>query len=251
MPGKIYIPLPALVLQLFVPFLSKMRYWGRFSVLVELVLAVLAGMGFARLYSHDRRKFNELLSNTGNSHRWMAQQGVAIAFVTMIFLEFAILPYYTGYSDVRPQPVDQWLAAQEGDFAIAEFPYFKEGGPGLTLYRTLFHGKRTCSGAGTFPPEGHRAARYLLDSFPSLEAISLLKTWGPKYILVGARSYGEQWDRVQRQIQDLSDLQWVAVFDGVPIYHDVGFWNIVPGYGFKEIVDQIHVYELVLNIDSE
>lgn len=244
-PAKVYIPLPALFLQLFVPFLNKMRYWSRFSILVELAVAVLAGIGLANLSTRKGQASYNPLLHMGSKNRMIAQRLLAVAAIAAIFLEFAILPYHIGYSEVRPQSVDLWLAQQEGDFAIAEFPYYREGGPGPILYRTLFHGKKTCSGAGTFPPAGHRAVRYLLDAFPSPETISLLKNWEVKYILVGARSYGEQWADVQRKIEAQSNLRLVAVFDDQPIYHDVGFWNVIPGYSYEPVVDRVYLYELV------
>lgn len=242
-PGRIYIPLPALILQLFVPLLNKMRYWARFVLVLEFALAVLAGMGIAYLESLMHRALSRLRFLTPR-RREVAKWVPGVAVVLAIFFESAIMPYHMGYSEIRPRPVDLWLAQQDGDFAIAEFPYFMPEGPGPIPLRTLFHGKKTCSGAGTFPPAEHRAARSILEAFPSSETIALLKSWGPKYVLVGARSYGEQWEDIQRRINEQSDLRLVAVFEDVPIFHDVNIWDLVPGYNRELIVDRIYVYEL-------
>jgi len=245
-PSRIYIPLPALALQLFVPFLSKMRLWSRFALVLCLPLAVLAGMGVSYLLSHVRCVLKAHgLANTRPGD--MMERVLGVGLVCAVFLESAILPYHMGYSEARPQAVDLWLADQEGDFAIAEFPYEKQLSGAYLFYRTVFHGKSLCSGSQPFAPEGHRMARALLYAFPSVGTTELLKTWGPKYVLVGSREYGNQWDQVQREIAAQPDLRLVTVFDDVPIYHDASLWNLIPGYDRHLVADRVYVYEL----DSE
>jgi hypothetical protein len=239
-PGTVYVPLPAFAVQLFVPFMSKMRYWERFSFVLNLGLAILAGFGVACLEA----SLSRALFRAQKRYRVTLEKTAAVAVVAGLALQSACVPHHIGYSEVRPQPVDLWLAEQSDDVAIAEFPHQKEGGPGPSLYRTLFHNKRTCSGAGTFPPADHLAARPLLQEFPSQETISLLKEWSPTYVLAGAYSYGGQWAEVQEQIMARPDLRLVMVFDETPIYHDIGMGNWVPGYDREWVVDRIYLYEL-------
>jgi hypothetical protein len=242
-PNTIYVPLPALLLQLFVPLLSRMRFWSRLSFVLCLALAVLAGIGVASLLARVEHCSNSWCSarrSHGDAAKWALGSTIAV----FLFLEFAALPYRMGYSEARPRPVDEWLAQQEGDFAIAEFPYEKQLTAAYLFYCTVFHGKKLCSGSQPFAPEGHRLARALLYAFPSEATVELLRTWGPKYVLVGSREYGSQWDQVQRGIAAYSDLRLVAVFDDTPVYHETGLWNWIPGYDRRLAADRTYVYEL-------
>jgi hypothetical protein len=45
----VYVPLPTLIFYLYVPFSNAMRVWTRFSVLSAFAVAVLAGMGLAKM----------------------------------------------------------------------------------------------------------------------------------------------------------------------------------------------------------
>ena len=246
-PGTVYIPMPVLALQLFVPWLRKMRYWFRFVITLCLALAVLAGIGVAHLESRMQHMFPRPLSRARKTRREAARLVLGPALVVGLFLELMVLPQHMGYSEVRPQAVDLWLAEQQGDFAIVELPY-TAGGPRSNVYRTLFHGKKSCSGPPPFAPEDHQRAIPLLYAFPSTATIELLKSWAPQYVLIEAREYAErygvQWEEAQRDIAAQPDLRLVAVFDDVPVYHDVSLWDWVPGYD-REIADeQVYVYEL-------
>ncbi len=243
-PGKIYLPLPTLALQLFVPFMSKMRFWGRFSVGAGFAVAILAGMGAAYLETRLVRMLHRRRLMLAQGGRRLVLTGVSVAVAAGLFVEFAILPYHIGYSEVRPQTVDTWLAQSQTDGPVAVFPYAQQGGAGPMVYRTLLHGKPICSGSPPFAPEGHRAAVPLLFAFPSAESIALLESWGVRYVLVGARSYGAEWEQTQQAIAAQPDLGLATILDDEPVYHDVGLWNCVPGYDRTWVVDQIWVYEL-------
>lgn len=245
-PGTIYIPLPTLLVQLFVPLMSRIRHWYRFAFTLDLALSILAGMGIA----HFDTLRGTVFSGLSKKHWRMACAVLESLIILALFLEFAILPYQMGYCEVRPQPVDLWLAEQEGDFAIAEFPYYSEIiPPGLMQYRTVFHGKKICTGNATFAPQGYRAAMPLIYAFPDAESIAMLKRWGPKYILIGSYSYGEEWQDVRRRLDEQPDLRLVAVFESLPVYHALDLWRVVPGYDLVLPVDQIHVYELIVEGD--
>jgi hypothetical protein len=243
--GTIYIPLPTLVLQWFVPFMNKMRYWGRFSVPLSFAVAVLAGLGVARIQSWATGANRELRPTIVRRYAQKVQSALGVGAVAALFLESAVMPYHIGFSDVRRQPVDEWLARDSSEFAIAEFPYARQGGAGPSVYRTLLHGKSICAGSPPFAPEGHRAAQAMLNAFPQEETIALLQKWGVKYVLAGARSYGQDWERTLLEIEARSALRLRVVLADVPVYHDVGPWNWVPGYDRHWPVEQAYVYELL------
>jgi len=47
--GMVYVPLPTLLGYLYVPFFDAMRVWTRFGVISAFAIAVLAGIGLARV----------------------------------------------------------------------------------------------------------------------------------------------------------------------------------------------------------
>lgn len=228
-PGSVYIPLPALLLRLFVPSFQYVRQWSRFLVLTLLALAMLAGFGAAAISQQ-----------VGGRAAW-----VLALLVALSMFDSAILPYRFGLCMVGPQPVDDWLAAQPGHDPVAEFPYYRFGGNGPLLYRAVYHGKPIVSGASTFVPSGHREARPVLVAFPDEEALVLLRSWGVRYIVMSSAAYGADWPQVQGVLTAQPDLRFVASFDDVPVYHDGRLLDIVPGYELSLPLGQEFVYEII------
>lgn len=107
------------------PFMNVVRVWPRFGIITSLFVACLSGVGVAYL----TRRFPRL--------------PVAGVVCTLLLLDF--LPPRLGTTSMKPRPVDQWLAQQSGDFAVAFLPPF---GPGEdtsdyeALYGSLFHAKQ-------------------------------------------------------------------------------------------------------------
>lgn len=236
--GAMILPMPTLLLYLFVPFMSAMRVWTRFGVLVMFSVAVLAGWGVD--------------SALGHSQAARGSKFVAIMF--LLLLDFAALPYPYGYTEARGQPVDLWLAEQAPPKSpIIQYPLEKTW-YGWMLYPARVHGQPIAYGYGTFAPMAHRQALKKLSDWPSEEAIGLLRTWGVKYALVGARSYGDAWPDLQRAIQATPDLEEVAVFTDRPLFHgdrllryvppspDVPVTELINGSRRAYLDDEIHVY---------
>ena len=126
----------------------------------------------------------------------------------------APLPYGLSYTSVV-QPVDTWLAAQPGDFAIMQFPLVRAlNGP--MLYRGIIHGKKMTYAHGTFYPPVYVEAEKTLGRFPEPASLDLLEEWGVRYILVGSRAYaegwgdlpGQTWEGMQKAIEASGRLRW-------------------------------------------
>lgn len=228
-PGAVYIPLPALLLRLFVPSFQYVRQWSRFLVLTLLTLAMLAGFGVAVITQH-----------LGGRALW-----VTALLIILSMFDSAILPYRFGLCAVGPQPVDEWLATQLSHDPVAEFPYYRLGGNGPLLYRTVYHGKPIVSGASTFVPLGHREARPVLVAFPEKETLVLLRRWGVRYIVVSSAAYGADWPPIQEALTAQPDLRYVASFEDVPVYRDGRLLDIVPEYELSLPLGQQFVYEII------
>ena len=230
--GTIYVPLPTLLGYLYLPFFDAMRVWTRFGLISAFAVAILAGIGLARVMRGAE-------STTYRSHRrvlgWLC--------LAAVIFELAAAPYPLGWSEVQAQPVDRWLGQQAEQGAVVQFPLWRAE-HGAALYATAVHGKPVVYGYGAFFPRRYRQGRPVLWDFPTAQAMALLRDWGVKYVLLGAGSYGEQWPDIQRRISQFEALHWLATFDEEPLYHSGWLAESLPDFGRAFIVDRVHVYEL-------
>jgi hypothetical protein len=170
-------------------------------------------------------------------------------------VDFAVIPYPYGYSEVRGQPVDLWLRDQGEPGPVIQFPLEKTW-YGWMLYPQRVHGRPIAYGYGTFMPKAYEQSAQVLESWPSEEAIALLRRWGIRYILVGARSYGAEWPGLEPVLAKTPALEEVVVLQDVPLYHgdrllalvpstsDVPSTELVGGERAAYLNDEIHVYKL-------
>lgn len=235
--SAIPIPLPALLVYLFLPFGSAMRTLYRFGLISTFAVATLAGLGLARV-----------LAKCG---RW--QTALAALLTALVLFEFLVLPMPFGYADTQPGPLDTWLANLPQNARLMRFPLVAAWN-GDALYRSALHGKGIAYGHGTFYPPDYLANGAVLETFPSVQSIALLQEWGVTHVLVGERAYaqgwGDQpdqtWTSVQAGIEADGRLQEVAVVDESPKWLDETVSDTIRGsLPVNPIVqDRVHIYEL-------
>jgi len=236
-PGAVYLPLPTLLLYLFLPFFSAMRVWGRFGLLTLFGVAALAGYGLQAVQ-------RQLARAQRPSPAGLRPALIAALLCALVLVEFAAVPYALGACRVEPRPVDEWLAQQPGDFAILELPLAKALS-GRTLYAKRTHGKQIASGYGTFFPRAFTESRPLLLAFPSEASLALLRDWDVRYVLLGERHYGEDWPALQGAIATSPGLRHVITLDDQPIYEGDRLLHLLPGTEQAFLVDRIHVCEVL------
>ncbi len=248
-PGAVPIPMPGLLVYLFLPFADNMRVWARFGLVTSCVVAVMAGIGITRLV--------KLLAERRGTASGAWRTCVLFLATLLVLFEFAVLPYPFGYSVVKPQPVDQWLSAQAGDGALIQYPLDRSW-YGEQLYRSVTHGRAMAYGYGTFLPKDFREADEVLRGFPDADSLALLRSWDVRYALVGSKWYGDQWLDMNRQLDESSELRLVLVTDDEPAYYgdrllsDVPPSALVPtteliagGTQKAYLVDRVFVYEII------
>ena len=259
-PGHVPVPLPALLVYLFVPFGNAMRTLYRFGVMTSFSVAVLAGVGAAHLLggmvppgveSSTEARYN--LHEDRKRPEGMGRVVVCALLLLLVLTDFCSAPLAYGFSDVRPQPIDRWLAAHADEGAVMQFPLVRALS-GDSLYRTKYHGKPVTYGHGTFYPESYRYNMPLLAQFPSEETVQLLKAWGVRYVVVGSGAYdagwgdqqGQTWATVERGIQDSSHFVPIGVALDEPIWRDEWVSDIIVGSIPVQpvLVDKLYVYEL-------
>ena len=204
-----HIPLPVLALKDFPPF-SFLRGWARMGFFLELAVSLLAAKGLTYLL--------ELLPR-----RAIARHAVAVIVISLATLDSMAVPF--GMALVAPRPVDRWLAAQPGKFAVMEYPIPEHAYSGPAMYSTRFTGKRIIMGYGSNPPN----APYFetLSTFPSPQALDLLQRWGTRFVLVDEMLYQngtrfwhlwQTWRSLEPAIRESGRLQEVAKLGGIHVY---------------------------------
>lgn len=123
------IPLPYLLLHLFVPFFTLLREPGRFIILITLSLAVLAGYGTSKLLEKNDKKKNTIF----------------LIISLIILFEFLALPIQLFEFNV-PEFYKR-LSQDKQDYAILEVPI--EYCDGCFMGYQTVHNKKIVNGAFT------------------------------------------------------------------------------------------------------
>jgi hypothetical protein len=237
-PGSIVLPLPTLLLYLFVPLMNAMRVWTRFGIVAMLVVSVLAAWGVDALRARLR-------SAVGRS-------AMALGLLLLVLVDFSVASYPYGYTQVAPQPLDLWLAQQPDGGAVIHYPLAKTW-YGWLLYPNRVHGHPLAYGYGTFAPDSYVQATQVLAAWPSEASLQQMQAWGIRYVAMGVRSYGAQWPEVQRRLADLPVTPAGVWYDaprwaGDRLLHlvkstdDVPVTELVGGDLSAYLDDEIHLY---------
>jgi hypothetical protein len=205
-----HIPLPVLALKDIPPF-SFLRGWARMGFFLQLAVSLLAAQGCTYLLDLMPRRHAAI------------RRGVAFTVVGLATLDSMAVPF--GMASVAPRPVDRWLAAQPGKFAVMEYPIPEHAYSGPAMYSTRFTGQRIIMGYASNPPN----APYFgtLSTFPSPAALDLLQQWGTKFVLVDETLYQggsvfwrlwQTWQSLEPAIRESGRLQEVTTLGGVHVY---------------------------------
>jgi hypothetical protein len=230
----IYIPLPNMLLYWFVPFFNLANYVSRFGVFAAMATAVLAGAGAARLIDAMRG------DRFSNWHR----PALTALLVGLLLFELFPAPLPFGLSALRPQSADEWLAKQEGDFAVMKYP-LAMALLGTAHWSTVIHGKKIVYGYGSFVPRTFTDNLELLTQFPAARSLSLLRQWGVRYVLVYPLAYGGAWPGLSAQIEASPELRQVIDLQEAARWSGDRVLGHLPGYEPWFVADRVVIYEIV------
>lgn len=148
-----------------------------------MMIAVLAGFGWARLGAALRRRAQS---------RWQAR-AVAAAGLAAIAAEYAISPIALVRAPTQAQALDAWLASRP-DGVVAELPMPREhelpGHDAEFAYRSTFHWRPLVNGYSGNVPASYIDLLRAVASFPSDRALERLRAAGVRYIVVHERLFG-------------------------------------------------------------
>lgn len=169
------IILPGYFLLKYFPLYGKLRAMMRFGVFVLVFVCVAAGIGSAWLITRVKQQHRHLIS---------------LLLVGLIFLDF-YPGAYQQFFEVKPRPVDHWLAMQPGEGAVVQMPFSQAEDQEHTYY-TLIHGKPYIGGFfNAFPPAQYQRIRPVLENFPDQKSVDSLHELGVVYVLADADEYAD------------------------------------------------------------
>ncbi|TFH34890.1 MAG: hypothetical protein E4G99_08550 [Anaerolineales bacterium] len=197
---SIHIRLPVFYLFQYLPMFSRLRTFKRFGIFLLLALAALAGLGAAQLKQRIPAR------------RW--------PIIGLVILLLGLLEFYPGqyqeFAQVHARPVDYWLAEQPGDGAVVQFPFYEVEDQDQ-VYNTLVHGKPFVGGFfNAFPPKQYIRIRPVMEGFPDIASLALLRDLDVEYVVVDGAAY-ENFIDVQEAIADLG-LNLVVIIGDEYVY---------------------------------
>jgi hypothetical protein len=186
------------------PIVTFLRTWSRFGIILIFFVCLLAGLGATYLLQRLKR-------------------GQTIAVVVLfVLLLVDLLPGRVEVSTLTPRPVDQWLAQQPGDFAVAVLPAGNADVNYRAMYGSLLHAKHmTAFNHPNHLPAAYRAFAQQVADFPAPASLEAMRTLGITYVLLERRFFdginAPDWESVVIQIEQASDASIVTELDGVAV----------------------------------
>ncbi len=260
-PGAVPVPLPGLLLYLWLPFAAALRTMYRFGLITLFAVAVAAGYGVEALLVRctPSPPAPSPPGGRGGDGLHLSVRGgggilLALVLTALVCLEFAVVPLGCGYTEIVEQPLDRWLAALPAGTRLAQFPLVRALN-GSALYRSRTHGQPIAYGHGTFYPPAYTAAMPVLGRFPSAETLDLLRSWDVRYVVVGVGAYeaglgdlpGETWAQVAEGIEQSARLRLVYTAEELPVWRGERVADLIRGNLPVQpvVVDRVQVYELL------
>ncbi len=189
------------------PGFDFIRVPSRLTLLTVLGLAVLAGFGVEFLAS---------------KRKWLAPSVVMI-----VLIELAAFPLETTGYEVKPSPMDWWLAEQDSPASIVALPIpdprddvASARSHSTYMLSSLAHFMPLVNGYSGFTPQSHRRLFQRLAQFPDDDGLRLLEELGVRFAVFHRNGYDErQWEELLTRAAALSErLAIAASFDEGRVY---------------------------------
>ena len=217
---EVNVPLPFILLH-YLPVIKANRVPNRFSVVLMLTLAVLAGFGaygLLRRAASSRVQAARSKPSRRDSPRSRQAAGVVVGSCCLLLVALLLFDHWSvplPLTDARIPPVYQQIAGDPGDFAILQLPLgwrnsFGEQGAESTQtqYYQSYHHKRLLSGNISRNPP------FKFDYFRRvtiLDSLVTLETYGQ---VDAARRAGDRASAAE--FVSFYDIRYVVVAPGIP-----------------------------------
>ena len=171
------------------PIFSLIRVQSRFIILAVLGLAVLAGLGFDRLFK-NRPKWETFLAGT--------------ALGLLMVVESSAIPLKTYPFEVPTTGLERWLDQQPKPFVVAELP-FAQRARFQTIYimHSMTHWQKTVQGYSSNQAPLHSELFELMRYLPDEKSLNRLADLGVTYLVVHRKMYPDDvWAEIAGYLKD-------------------------------------------------
>jgi len=167
-------------------------------MMVVFSLSVLSGFGVRRLIGEVR-------------HRKYLQRGVICGLIPLVLIaEYSCFPLSFYYVPQEVPAVYDWLRLEESEVVVLEIPIassertlYKEA---KYMYWSTFHWKRLVNGYSGFSPPSYWEINKVMQNFPDIPSIEMLKDLKVDYIIVHSKEIPEEtWQDMQNRVVLHSD----------------------------------------------
>lgn len=181
------------------PGLGMMRVWSRFGIITILFVAMFAAFGLRHLLARERNP-------------WM-KRTLATLLLGLLLLD--LLPGRLPASTLVPRSIDHWLAAQEGDFAVAFLPVDKPLINDLAIFGSLFHAKQLPAYMhAAHQPRAYQDFAAIALTFPDQRSLDYFTWRGITYLILDTNAYNgwraPEWAEVEQGLAQFPELRRVA-----------------------------------------
>jgi len=207
------IPLPYALLYFVLPGISSLRAPFRFSVLVILAGAVLAGFGYAAVDRNGVRTRVQRIALFGLLVAVTMASAWPAPFRTLAIPTAASMP-----------PVYRWLRDRQPKEPLLEFPTPATDADetqtqALRQYCALLHGSPRLDGCSGFVSPRYRIFRHEIQRFPDPASLVMADAMGARWIVVHFADYPiEAGEALRRRIEARWELTKVAAFGDDVLY---------------------------------
>ncbi len=196
---------PYRLLYAFAPGFDGIRAVPRIHILTVFCLAVFVAYGTRATADWLRRR----------SRTWVV---ALIPIVMLVEFFSAPVPMFRVRWGEDAPAVYGWLAEQEEDFAVVEYPIDDQLEFSRLFYSTA-HRKKLVNGMSGYPSPTYTVMRSRMWDFPSARTIADLRALGVRWVIVHPQRYLDAWaDFEPRFIGHADDLRRVAEVDGALVF---------------------------------
>ncbi|PDW04252.1 hypothetical protein [Candidatus Viridilinea mediisalina] len=181
------------------PGLGMMRVWSRFGIITILFVAMFAAFGLRYLLARERNLWRQRI------------------LATLVFglLLLDLMPGPLPASALGPRSIDHWLAAQEGDFAVAFLPVDKPLINDLAIFGSLFHAKQLPAYMhAAHQPRAYQDFAAMALNFPDQRSVDYFAWRKFTYLILDTNEYNgwraPAWAEVEQRLAEFPELRRVA-----------------------------------------
>jgi len=176
----------------------------RFGIIVMFSLSILAGYGMVKILNVFKNKWKIIL---------------CLLISGLLIYEFICIPLQSTQISREPKEVYKWLASDNEQYGILEYPFDTQQKNKYYMYWSIFHWKRIANGSTGYNPPLFNQLKSLAHeekSFPNQKFIQYMKSHIPvKYLILhlGSLSEDEKKEILENAAQFPDDLKLVKIFN--------------------------------------